>query len=425
METLRYGSFGPIVELLQSILKKLGYYKGNITGRYGEETQKAVAAFQKSYGLLVDGIVQNRTWRRLHPYINGYSVYTVKLGDTLYNIAEKFDTSIYRIIVANPNINLDTIYEGQEIIIPFGNIINTNISYSFRILDMNINALSTVYPFLEVGSIGRSVLGRNIPYIRIGRGKKEVFYNASFHANEWITTPILMNYIEEFSKACAEGTNIYGYSAREIYDEVSLYIVPMVNPDGVDLVTGDIKSGMEVYASVKEMSENYPDIPFPNGWKANINGVDLNLQYPAGWEQAKKTKFSQGYTKPGPRDYVGEFPLSESESKAVYNFTIKHDFKLILAYHTQGKVIYWKYLDYLPEKSEYIAERFSESSGYLLEETPFESSFAGYKDWFIQEYNRPGYTIEAGLGENPLPISQFDTIYSENIGILTLGAVLS
>lgn len=36
----------------------------------------------------------------------------------------------------------------------------------------------------------------------------------------------------------------------------------------------------------------------------------------------------------------------------------------------------------------------------------------------------PGYTIEAGIGVNPLPISQFDEIYRDNIGILILGAIL-
>lgn len=64
-------------------------------------------------------------------------------------------------------------------------------------------------------------------------------------------------------------------------------------------------------------------------------------------------------------------------------------------------------------------------AGYTLEDTPYGSSFAGYKDWFIQSYYLPGYTIECGLGSNPLPISQFDTIYAENEGILVLGAVLA
>ena len=63
--------------------------------------------------------------------------------------------------------------------------------------------------------------------------------------------------------------------------------------------------------------------------------------------------------------------------------------------------------------------------GYSVENVPFNSSFAGYKDWFIQDYNKPGYTIEAGIGQNPLSISQFDEIYNDNLGIIVLGAVLA
>ena len=71
-----------------------------------------------------------------------------------------------------------------------------------------------------------------------------------------------------------------------------------------------------------------------------------------------------------------------------------------------------------------IAQKFSNVSGYILAEVPYNSSFAGYKDWFIQNYNRPGFTIEAGLGINPLPVEQFDEIYRDNLGILVLGLLL-
>ena len=71
-----------------------------------------------------------------------------------------------------------------------------------------------------------------------------------------------------------------------------------------------------------------------------------------------------------------------------------------------------------------IGKKFAELSGYTLTDVPYNSSFAGFKDWFIQKYNKPGYTIEAGIGENPLPITQFDEIYNDNLGILVLSALL-
>ena len=193
---------------------------------------------------------------------------------------------------------------------------------------------------------------------------------------------------------------------------------------GVDLVTGNYPEGSEIIKNTKLIANNFPEIPYPNGWKANILGTDLNLQFPAGWEQAKKIKFSQGFNKPAPRDYVGTGPLTAPEAISVYNFTLSYDFKLAITYHTQGKVIYWQFQDYTPDSSYDIVRAFSEVSGYSPEDTPYNSSFAGYKDWFIQNYSRPGFTIESGEGDNPLPISQFDEIYRDNIGILVLGMVL-
>ena len=185
METLRLNSKDPTVELLQSTLKKIGFYNANIDGIFGNLTQNAVINFQTEFGLSPDGIVGPKTWKALMPYINGYVTHVIQSGDTFFNLANKYSTTVSAIITANPSLNANNLKIGDNIIIPFGSIVPTNISYTSDILDMNISAMETVYPFLEFGTIGTSVLGKNLHYIKFGEGTKEVFYSASIH-RQWM-----------------------------------------------------------------------------------------------------------------------------------------------------------------------------------------------------------------------------------------------
>ena len=423
METLRLGSTGPDVKLIQSLLKRIGYNPGAVDGVFGAQTQQAVIQFQQNNGLIPDGVVGPATWTAFEKILRGYDIYTIQRGDTLYNIARRYYTTVAAIMTANPGINPAALRIGQSIIVPYGiPVVFTDIDYTYEIMDSNIKALKARYPFIETGTAGSSVMGKNLYYIRLGRGPNQVFYNAAHHANEWITSPLLMKFIENFSQAYSIGANIRGYNVRDIWNRSSIYIIPMVNPDGVDLVTYWPKYLNPTYRQAAQI--NTTGKPLPLVWKANIRGVDLNLNYPADWEKEREFELEQGISGPAPNNYGGPYPLSEPESSAVVNFTKQHDFRLIIAYHTQGEVIYWQFKNFAPPEALPIARLFSRASGYTISLNPGEASYAGYKDWFLQQYGRPGYTFEVGKGVNPIPISQFPVIYNQNEEVLLLAPLV-
>ena len=154
-------------------------------------------------------------------------------------------------------------------------IVSTNQNYGYNLLRRNLLSLNTKYPFLNIQVVGNSVLGKNIYVVKLGHGSKKVLYSASFHANEWITSILLMKFIEDYCIAYVNNSNLYDYSIRNLFNEVSIYIMPMVNPDGVDLVTSYLLPYSSAYQSAYKISNVFPTIPFPDGWKANIRGESL------------------------------------------------------------------------------------------------------------------------------------------------------
>jgi g-D-glutamyl-meso-diaminopimelate peptidase len=260
--------------------------------------------------------------------------------------------------------------------------------YTFSTLEEKLFELAEMHSKICITKIGHSVLGVPLYAAIIAGDAPPIGINAAHHANEWITTPLVMRWLEEFL-ACPPAHH------------ATIHIIPMVNPDGADAV---IRGQL------------------PPQWKANIRGVDLNSNYPAGWWLARHYKHSRGYDKPGARDFVGTEALSEPESRALYDYTNANDFALTLSLHTQGEEIYHRYNGIALPEADTLADEFARASGYALTEVPPESDHAGYRDWFITQFRRPGFTIECGMGESPLPFSQLDEMYKKVAPILTHAA---
>jgi len=217
MRALKRGSRGSDVMEIQSLLAKMGYNLGSIDGIFGLRTEEAIKQFQRDYGLSADGIIGLNTHTVLQKFLLGYENYTTIYGDTLSSIAQKYRINLELLLTANSGIDPFNLLIGQVIKVPYAfDVVDTNINYTYEIMERDVQGLKIRYPFIEVGIAGKSVLGKNLYTLKLGNGPVEVFYNSAHHGLEWITSPLVMKFTENFAKAYAEGQKIRDFDPRDI-----------------------------------------------------------------------------------------------------------------------------------------------------------------------------------------------------------------
>jgi g-D-glutamyl-meso-diaminopimelate peptidase len=162
----------------------------------------------------------------------------------------------------------------------------------------------------------------------------------------------------------------------------------------------------------------------PGLWQANARGVDLNHNFDAGRAALVELERESGICGPAPRRFGGETAESEPETKALTALCRRGDFRHVIALHSQGEEIYWQYGPRTPPTARMMADVLAAASGYRVADPEGLASHGGFKDWFIEETGRPGFTIELGRGVNPLPLTDFEPVYAKAREMLLLAALM-
>lgn len=266
------------------------------------------------------------------------------------------------------------------------------------------------YPFVTVTEIGYSLCGRSIPLVTLGdpSAKKSVLYVGTHHAAERITTAVLLRFIGDYCEAYSSGRRMYNVGMDYLFERRRILIVPMLNPDGVELQIHGVTEDFPLRERVLRMNGGSGDF---TRWQANARGVDLNHNYNARFAEYKQIEAELGI-EPGATKYSGDYPESEPEAAALCKLLrIDGTVRCILTLHTQGEEIFFGD-DNAPAGSRTMGRLISRMSGYKLMQTDGTASYGGLTDWYVREFNRPSFTIECGRGENPLPDGDLFGIYA-------------
>ncbi|MBO2942547.1 LysM peptidoglycan-binding domain-containing protein [Paenibacillus sp. F411] len=375
------------------------------------------------YELAKEQLMTANPWISRQPYIKPGQImflpssfrkrYMVMDGDTPESVAASFQCEVCDLEAINPGLSLYRFTPGKTIALPpvsGGPLVQLQGEYGPRECAEDLLRLTSRYSCMTVEQIGASVLGTPIQALRLGSGNRALHVHGALHGNEWITAPCLLRFAEQYASAWTRGSSLLGHDVTEWFRQYTLWLVPMVNPDGVELVQQGVSGLGSAAGQLLEWNggrENF------RKWKANIRGVDLGDQFPAHWEQEVERRGKSG---PAPQDYPGPAPLSEPEARGLYEHTLSIQPERVISWHSQGQEIYWNYRSCEPEYSEQWAHRLAQAAGYRA--VKLSGSDAGYKDWFIQHYRKPGFTVELGRGINPLPLEDFEDLAFETTAIM-------
>ncbi|HZK23893.1 MAG TPA: M14 family zinc carboxypeptidase [Oscillospiraceae bacterium] len=263
--------------------------------------------------------------------------------------------------------------------------------YSYQQLEEDLQRLVTSYPeLLKLQVIGESVEGRAIYALRLGEGEEEIILDAAIHASEWLTAPLVMKLAEEYAHHAHYQTDFASHDVAALLKEVSFWFIPMVNPDGLNLVQAGpqaITNG----ALVEQMLAASEEIESFKAWKANIRGVDLNRQFPISWEVLENVQ-----EEPAPSHFKGFTPLSEPEARALSEFALARQPLLTLSFHQQGEWLFWyhKQKGAQFDRDQRLAAALAALTGYRYQY--YDDNGGKYMDFVIQELGVPAITVEVG-----------------------------
>ena len=291
-----------------------------------------------------------------------------------------------------------------------GSIVDTSEHiYSYVEMMEDIGQLGTKYPdLIQVSSIGTSLDNRMIFQIVMGNpnASKAIYVQCATHAREWMNTWIMMKSLEMNLKnwdTVLPNGETYG----QIFEDCCIYLLPMVNPDGVTIsqygFDGIRNEELRNYGRSLKGAEK------PSRWKANARGVDLNRQFSVGWNSAISEEAPCSDT------YNGVAPFTEPEAVAVKNALEQRSFVAAITYHTMEGAIYWN-LGQQGEvlfRNQILANLCQQISGYRLDPGPSQLKGLEY-NYMIFEKGIPTVCIETGRKFSPLPYSEWESVWREN-----------
>lgn len=155
---------------------------------------------------------------------------------------------------------------------------------------------------------------------RVAQAKPGVMFDGCHHSDEVMGAEIVFALLQKLVLDYGRDPEVTAW-----VDRCEIYLVPVLNVDGHDIVTS---------SRDPRWRKNARDVNGDGVTGVFPEGVDVNRGYDFNWAMG-------GTDVPTKDSYRGPYPFSEAENRAMRHLAELKPFLLSISYHSQGEVIYY------------------------------------------------------------------------------------
>lgn len=288
------------------------------------------------------------------------------------------------------------------------------VDYTF--MQNTVWRLKAKYPVLRVKHIGKSVVGRSIYALELGRDNAPaVLFLGTFLGTDRISGKLLLQFMNRLLNGLTGQGTVAGVNPLAMIRDRKIAMIPFVNPDGREICERGAHCGGVDSGRIRRLSDGDT-----TRWDANARGVDITRNFDFFFDNRKKRMHSYRIYGPGARGYCGPSPESEPETAAVTQYCRHQTVRQAVALYPGSGRVLWRCAGADGQTAEQMAHMLALISGYELEASVGCMVDTGFRNWFCTDTGCPAVDVMLQPFAHPAAAQSVTPVLEEMLTVACL-----
>ena len=281
--------------------------------------------------------------------------------------------------------------------------------FNYNALQEHIEKIKESFAFVSITSIGKGWCKRSIYSLSIGEGESSVLFLSDFSDTAGITSQILLTFFERLCVAYKNDLKISAVKIRSILREQKIVIVPITNPDGLEISCSDGENALCYKGLVQRAADNNF-----SEWISNARGVEIDKNFPYRFSDTKSImKNSSAF------GYKGPFEASELETQAIISLCEAINPKYTITLSCSGEYISCQ-CSKCASDCAMMTQVFKSVSGLPIKRIKPCEAYGSFNGWFAKSFSAPSFCFSVSKRS----VADLKSLYDKYEELLLLSSIM-